>query len=309
VLKAPTYFDRGTHGLLRSAGRQMKMRSVLTRIRLSNIRRRAASLLAAMTLTVACASVSTAQDLGSLKRDLASGNDFRLRVSAALALGRTHNRAAIAPLTNALDDTSPAVRAAAAAALGAIGQREAADAVRSHLASEPSPIVRAQLESTLVKLEVARRPNETGAKVLVKLGELKNLTGSRGDRLAATFRGATRAKAAALPGVEVLNESAEARNEAASRKLPVLLLDGVLNRLAQGAQGEQLMVSAQVEYVFRKMPEHALTGSVTGTARAMDSAATPGDATRVAQLEVQALEGAVESAMRGAPDVMSQALR
>jgi hypothetical protein len=284
------------------------MNLVQARIQLSNLRRRAASLLAAMTLTVACASVSTAQDFGSMKRDLASGSDFRLRVTAALALGRTHSRAAIEPLTNALEDTSPAVRAAAAAALAVLGQRDASTAIRSHLASEPSPVVRAQLESALVKLEAPRR-NEAGAKVLVKVGELKNLTGSRGDRLAATFRGATRARAAALPGVEVLGEAAEVRSEAASRKLPVLVLDGVLNRLAQGAQGEQLSVSAQVEYVFRKMPEHALTGSVTGTARALDSAATRGDQSRVAQLEVQALEGAVESAMRGAPDVMSQALR
>ena len=67
-------------------------------------------------------------------------------------------------------------------------------------------------------------------------------------------------------------------------------------------------MSAQVEYIFRKIPEHALTGSVRGTARALESAKLV-DPDRVAQLEVQALEGAVESAMRGAPDVMQQALR
>jgi hypothetical protein len=281
---------------------------VLARIELNEIRRRASSLVAALTVVVACSSVSTAQDFGTMKRDLASGGDFRLRVSAALALGRTHSRAAVEPLTNALEDTSPAVRAAAAAALGALGQRDAAEPIRQHLAGEASPLVRAQLESALAKLEVAQRANQAGAKVLVKVGELKNLTGSHGDRLAATFRGATRARAAALPGVEVLGDAAEARAEAAARKLPVLVLDGVLNRLAQGAQGEQLMVSAQVEYVFRKMPEHALTGSVRGTARALDNAVR-GDQSRVAQLEVQAVEGAVESAMRGAPDVMQQALR
>ena len=40
-----------------------------------------------------------------------------------------------------------------------------------------------------------------------------------------------------------------------------------------------------------------------GTARALDSAKLV-NPDRVAQLEVQALEGAVESAMRGAPDVL-----
>jgi hypothetical protein len=135
------------------------------------------------------------------------------------------------------------------------------------------------------------------------------MTGARGERLAAAFRGATRAKAAALPGVELVSESSEGKREAEVRKLPLLLLDGVLNNLSQGAQGEQMIVSAQVEYVFRKLPDHALTGSVTGTARALDSAKAKADQGRVAQLEVQALEGAIESAMRGAPDVMLQALR
>ena len=230
-----------------------------------------------------------------------------MRVSAALALGRSHNPGAVTPLVNALEDTTPAVRAAAAAALAALAQKDAVDALRSHLVTEPSPVVRMQLESALARLE--RKPGEVAAKVLVKVGELRNLSGARGDRLTAAFRGATRAKAAALPGVEVLSDASEGRNEAASRKLPLLVLDGVLNRLSQGAQGEQMMVSAQVEYVFRKMPEHALTGSVTGTARAIDSAKAVGDQSRVAALEVQALEGAVESAMRGAPDVMRQALR
>jgi hypothetical protein len=268
--------------------------------------RRAASFLALVIVMLASSSVSTAQDFSSLKKDLASGSDFRLRVGAALALGRTHARAALEPLVEALDDPSPAVRVAAAAALGALGQKDASDALRTHIGRETSPAVRAQLESALAKLESAR--TEARAKYLVELGELRNLTGARGERLAAQFRGATRARAAAIPGVELVNDSSEGRREAASRKLPLLLLDGVLNNLSQGRDGERTIVSAQVEYIFRKIPEHALTGSVRGTARALETAKLV-DPDRVAQLELQALEGAVESAMRGAPDVMIQALR
>jgi len=195
---------------------------------------------------------------------------------------------------------------AAAAALGALGQRDASDAVRMHISREMSPAVRAQLESALAKLENAK--TEEAARVLVKLGELRNMSGARGERLAAQFRGATRLRAAALPGVELVSEGSEGRREAASRKLPLLMLDGVLNNLSQGRDGERTIVSAQVEYVFRKIPEHALTGSVRGTAHALETAKLV-DPDRVAQLEVQALEGAIESAMRGAPDVMKQALR
>jgi hypothetical protein len=270
------------------------------------IQRRAASVAVVILVMLAATSASTAQDFSALKRDLASGADFRLRVGAALALGKTHAKAAVEPLVGALDDVNPAVRVAAAAALGVLGQREACEALRSHIGHEPSQAVRTQLELALAKLESAK---ETSARFLVKVGELRNLTGARGERLAARFRGTTRARAAELPGVELVSEASEGQKEALVRKLPLLIIDGVLNQLSQGADGEQMMVSAKVEYVFRKMPEHALTGSVTGTARALDSSRASSDQERVAQLELQALEGAIESAMRGAPDVMKQALR
>ncbi len=118
------------------------------RVMLWNIKRRAASFLALVILMLASTSVSTAQDFSALKKDLASGSDFRLRVGAALALGRTHAHAAVEPLVAALDDPSPAVRVAAAAALGALGQKEASDALRIHVGRETSPAVRAQLGST-----------------------------------------------------------------------------------------------------------------------------------------------------------------
>ncbi len=151
-----------------------------------------------------------------------------------MALGKTHNRAALEPLEGALEDVHPAVRAAAAAGLGALGQRDALDSLRSRLAREPEATVRSQIETSIALLQ-ASRPGAGKAKLLVKLGQLKNLTGVRGDKLTEVFRGATRAKAAELPGVEVLGEGSEGAREAESRKLPLIVLDGVVNRLAQGA--------------------------------------------------------------------------
>jgi len=278
---------------------------------LLGIRRLATAALAALLVSVTAVPVSTADDLSSLTHDLAVGSDFRVRVGAALSLGRTRSRAALAPLVNALEDGHPAVRAAAAAALVALGDKDAAEALRRQLVREQSPSVKAQIKNAIDSLSGARVPADgTAAKVLVKLGQLKNLTGGvRGVQLTEVFRGATRAKAAELPGVEVLSEASEGRHESELRRLPLLVLDGVVNRLAQGTRGTRVTVSAQVEYVFRKMPEHALRGSVTGVAQAADGSGSPQDTDRVAQLENQALRGAVESAMRGAPEVMLEALR
>jgi hypothetical protein len=278
---------------------------------------RATALMAAALVTISAAPHSWAEDLGPLVHDLSSGNDFRLRVEAALSLGRTKSPEAIAPLLAALDDGHPAVRAAAAAALAALGRHEAIDPLRAHLARESAPSVQSQMRAALERLmlplaeraAIAATARAKSAKVLVKVGELRNLTASRGPQVAEVFRGATRAKAAELPGVEVLDDDCEGRSESASRKLPVLVLDGVVNRLASGAAGERLSVSAQVEFTFRKIPEHALRGTVTGAARAEGGAATPRARQKMAELENQALCGAVESAMRGAPEVMLAALR
>jgi hypothetical protein len=244
--------------------------------------------------------------MAGLTRTLAIG-DFRLRMAAALSLGKTHSRGALAPLTNALDDPHPAVRAAAAAALGVLGDRAAVGALRAHLAREPSSSVKIQIEMALAALQ-GPAAGEKRALLLLKLGQMRVGTGVRNNQLLDVFRGATRARAAELPGVEVLADTSEERHEALVRGLPVLVLDGTVRRLAQGSQGANVTISAQVEYVIRKAPEHALKGSVTGAAQAL-GAMTAQDEARVAALELEALQGAVESAMRGAPVVMQMALR
>ena len=59
------------------------------------------------------ASSSTAQDDSGAFRDLAIGADFRLRVAAALSLGKSKSPGARTALEKALTDPNPAVRAAA----------------------------------------------------------------------------------------------------------------------------------------------------------------------------------------------------
>lgn len=281
----------------------MPWRRILTRV--------CGALVAFALVTTAATPTSRAQDVASLVRDLQTGADFRLRVGAALSLGKTHSLAALEPLVRALEDSHPAVRTAAAAALGVLGNPNAIPALRARMATESSPAVKSQMATAIEAIKnggAASGASHGAAKMLVMLGHMKNASGVRGTQLADVLRGATRARAAQLPGVEVLAEASDGPREAASRKLPLVVLDGVVNRLAQGAHGANVTVSAQVEYVVRKMPEQALKGTVTGAAQAIGQSA-PRDRSRVQKLEEQAIAGAVESAMRGAPPVLAQAVR
>ena len=56
-------------------------------------------------------------------------------------------------------------------------------------------------------------------------------------------------------------------------------------------------------------PQTAIKGKLTGGATTIDSIAVLSDAARVKELEDQAVQGAVESAMRGAPSGMALASR
>jgi hypothetical protein len=282
------------------------MRSSVARTSASRSRRLAA-LIVLFLASLLSVPVSTAEDVTSLSRVLGSESDFRVRVNAALALGKTHSRAALGPLVSALDDQHPAVRAAAAAAIGSLGSRDGAGALRGRLARERVGAVRSEIGNALEILGVAQQGNVKGAKYLVQLGMMRNNSGVRGNELAETFRGVTRDRASALPGVVVLTD--EGVQAVQARKTPLLVVDGVINRLAKGSRGPNLTVSAQVEYVVRRAPDQSLKGTVSGTAEAFGNASIAGDQRRVAQLENQALQGAVDSALKGAPTLLQQALR
>jgi HEAT repeat protein len=242
--------------------------------------------------------ISPAQDAQSAAADLAHAGDFRVRVSAALLLGKSRPEGARLMLEHALDDTHPAVRTAAAAALGVVGDPQAAASLERHLQSEPSGSVRAQIKTTLDGLRQsgikATAAAASKARYFVQLGAMKNLTGIRGGELSQVMRAAARAQAASLPGALVVEGDTPS-----SGTMPVLLLDGQLTRLAQASAGGTLRVEAQVEFSVRRIPQQTLKGTLSGTATSMESARTITTG-RVLELQNAAVGGAVESAMRGA---------
>ncbi len=83
---------------------------------------------------------------------LRSSDDFRVRTQAALALGASRERRAVAPLCEALADQNTTVRIASAAALGklALGGE---DCLKDRLRSESSSSVKSSIQRALSLLE------------------------------------------------------------------------------------------------------------------------------------------------------------
>lgn len=248
------------------------------------------------------ASITTAQDEAAALKDIAAATDVRVRVAAALALGKTKSPGGRAALERALRDKNPSVRAAAAAALGSRGDGASLPALRAALGKEDVVTVRTQLDATIQRLA-----SKANVRFLVALGKIDNRSSVKDAAVSAMLRDETRARAAQTPGVEVLAEGVDPAAEGQSRKLPAFTIDGAITHLAKGQDGGDVTYSAKVEFVIRRHPDQALKGSISGSARAFAEARTVKGPAQVTQLQRDAMYGAVESAFRGAIPALESA--
>jgi len=114
---------------------------------------------------------------------LRNATDFRVRVQAALALGATNDQAAVKPLCDGLDDSNTAVRTAAAAALGKLGQKSALPCLKAKVPNESNASVTAQLKRSIAQLEGSRaaaaaKAPDASSKWYIAVGSTK----TKGDR-------------------------------------------------------------------------------------------------------------------------------
>ncbi|WP_394848243.1 HEAT repeat domain-containing protein [Pendulispora brunnea] len=272
--------------------------------------------LTSLLLLTANVHVSPAQDLAAARREITKADDFRVRLGAALVIGRTKPPDGRQLLEKALSDPHPAVRAAAAAALGSYGDAAAIPALEQHLETEGAASVRTQLEGSLATLRGGGgggKAAKGSAKYVLQLGSMRNASGvggSRGDQLGQVLRSAARERAASVPGAFLAPDPQTAARRASEQHVPVLVIDGTLVRMTQQTQANGTVgFSAQVDFSVRKVPEHSLRASLTGNAMSIGTARSLVNEQRVFALQDQAVDGAVESAMRNADRGFSQALQ
>jgi hypothetical protein len=259
---------------------------------------------------VATGRLAAAQDARGVAalRDVVESPDFRVRTSAALYLGRAHPEGAREALERALSDPHPAVRLAAASALTLLGDPLALAALERRLTVETAPGVRAQIQSAIGQLRAApvaetaaRRGLAPGARILVRLGTMRNNTGIRGDELRRVLHDAVRSRARALRGADVDTDGSMVE-QAAARHVPVITLDGLITRLTESMADDSLQVHAMVEFAMRR--EQELRGILSGAATTFGSSQTISDQGR-RRLQDDAVDGAVQSALRGADGLLA----
>jgi hypothetical protein len=101
----------------------------------------AVSLLVALAMPPTAASARPAPRIEDVEQSLLYDPSYKVRVDAALVLGRLRQQRSVTPLIAALQDSQPAVRASAVRALGFIPTPGSREAVMASL-RDPAPVVR-----------------------------------------------------------------------------------------------------------------------------------------------------------------------
>lgn len=265
----------------------------------SRLRRLALALACVLALALSHGPASAGAPVEQLIERLKKGEDFRVRVQAALELGKTKNPAARLPLEGALDDDNAAVRTASAAALKVLGDKKSIAALEAHK-GDSSQAVRTQIEATLASL---RMVTSSSVKLIVQMGRMTMGKDVRG-KLVGDLESQSREKFGELPGVKVVEDGSA---EAGDKGKKVVMVTGQLRKLKESREGEEVVYSASVEYIVHRMPGQAIAGTVSGSA---STRVSPKEAKkRATELQKLVLAAAVASAVKRAPDALAAATR
>jgi hypothetical protein len=236
------------------------------------------------------ATVWAEDDVAHLERQLISADDFKLRVHAALELGRQRSRGSRIALERALKDQSAAVRAASAAALKTLADPRSREALVA-AQNDSSDAVQNQVAAAIRALDAA-----ASVAYVVGLGEVE------GDSTAAgkSLQKVARRRLSRLPSVKVKGDADP------TSTLPELLLDARISRLKEKRSNSGVEISAKVDFVLSRMPGREIKGRLTGAATVRGSVhARPRE---LEQLKMEAVEAATDSALDNVERVLRAAV-
>ena len=226
---------------------------------------------------------------------LSTSQSYKVRLQAAVSLGRLKDRRSVPALSRALRDQQFTVRAVAAAALGQIGDPSALRALKRQQRRETKIFVRGQLAKAIRILE-SLDDTKDGGRVLLKIGRFRNETGvggaGLGDVLAESLRRVfSRDTSITVPSRGTTISPAQL----ASRRMRGFVLDGAIVKLEERPSGRDITLSCKVRVVLSTFPGNSMKAFYNGGASVAVRSGTLNNAVR-RQLYRDLLGGAAEGA-------------
>jgi hypothetical protein len=211
---------------------------------------------------------------------LDADSNYKVRVQAAIVLGRLGDENGVGCLIKALTDPNKTVRGIAAQALGQIGEARAADPLRALLQTEADPFVKAQAEKALAALHPAAAPGglptaNKKARIYLSFGPFTGTSKTIGPDAAKLVHDVLQRELAKLSTVTLSLNPADQKNFAKSGLLG-FLIDGAVTRLDDTPSGGSSETSCDVKAQVLRWPSKSLI-SWTNAGASVQSGARPRD--------------------------------
>lgn len=225
--------------------------------------------LAMLILVSLLASWGRADKVDELIRALQQDSSYKVRVQAALVLGKFHEPRATEAIRQALSDINESVRAAAAMALGQSGAAGVEEDLKQRAESDSSQLVRTQAQKALAMLtgHGGGGASVSGARAAFSVG-FQN--GKWGRDVQEAFRARVAHELQTISGVTI----AGAADKKAAAKSSYLV-DGTIVRLDENRQGGSVQIECDVKVFVAAMPGRMIRMMTSQGA----SLQTQGDAT------------------------------
>ena len=201
--------------------------------------------------------------------------NYKIRVQAALVLGKVADPAAVPALVKALSDQNATVRGIAAAALGQIGDAAATDPLRGLLRRETDSFVKSQANKALAMLSAAGGGTGKHAKIYLAFGPFTGGVKSAGPEAAKIIADALAHELGKLPSVTLTLSANDQRNFAKTGLLG-FYIDGNITRLDDSVSGGASETNCDVKVMVARWPNKSII-SWTNAGASVQSGSRPRD--------------------------------
>jgi hypothetical protein len=206
-----------------------------------------------------------------LCRAVVEDPSYKVRVSAALTLGKVGGSAAVPALVKALADQNNSVRGIAAQSLGKLGDSSASEALRSLLHHESDGFVRSQATAALALLSGGGKR----AKIYLAFGPFTGGVKSAGPEASRMIAEALAQELGKLPTV-TLSLSASDQHNFAKTGMQGFFIDGNITKLEDVVGGGASETNCDVKVMVARWPTKSII-SWTNAGASVQSGSRPRD--------------------------------
>jgi len=217
--------------------------------------------------------VRAAVSVEDLCRAVVDDPSYKVRVSAALTLGKVGGTAAVPALIKALSDQNNSVRGIAAQSLGKIGEGSASDPLRDLLHRESDPFVKSQATAALAQL--AGGGINKRAKIYLVFGPFTGGVKSAGPDASKIIADALAQQLGKLPSVTLSLSAVDQHNFAKTGMLG-FFIDGNITRLEDIVGGGATETNCDVKVMVARWPTKSII-SWTNAGASLQSGSRPRD--------------------------------